>query len=96
MLHISCKRAAELICESLDKPLGWIDSLRLRVHVWMCGDCRAFMAQNEALLQLFEERFHRLPDEELERQANSLPPAVCERLKQKLLEAAQADRHPED
>ncbi|NCN70432.1 MAG: zf-HC2 domain-containing protein [Rhodoferax sp.] len=38
-LH-SCKRAAELISQSLDEPLDVVDSLRLRMHLSMCGNCR--------------------------------------------------------
>jgi len=36
----SCKRAAELLSQSLDEPLDVVDSLRLRMHLSMCGDCR--------------------------------------------------------
>lgn len=36
----SCQRVAELLSQRLDEPLGFIDDLRLRVHLSMCGDCR--------------------------------------------------------
>ncbi len=39
VLH-SCKRAAELLSQSLDEPLDMVDSLRLRMHLSMCGNCR--------------------------------------------------------
>lgn len=39
ILH-SCKRAAELLSQSLDEPLDVVDSLRLRMHLSMCGNCR--------------------------------------------------------
>lgn len=38
-LH-SCKKAAELLSQSLDEPLDMVDNLRLRVHLSMCGNCR--------------------------------------------------------
>jgi len=39
LMH-SCKRVAELLSQSLDEPLGWIDRMRLRMHLSMCGNCR--------------------------------------------------------
>ncbi len=39
LLH-SCKKAAELISQSIDEPLDVMDSLRLRMHLSMCGNCR--------------------------------------------------------
>ena len=38
LLH-SCRKAAELLSQRMDEPLGWLDSLRLRVHLSMCGNC---------------------------------------------------------
>lgn len=35
-----CRKAAELLSQSLDEPLGPIDRLRLRVHMSMCSNCR--------------------------------------------------------
>jgi len=39
LLH-SCKKAAELLSQSLDEPLDMVDKLRLRMHLSMCGNCR--------------------------------------------------------
>lgn len=36
----SCKRVAQLLSQSLDEPLGWVDRLRMRIHLSMCGNCR--------------------------------------------------------
>lgn len=36
----SCKRVAELLSQRLDEPLGLIDEMKLRLHLWMCGNCR--------------------------------------------------------
>lgn len=38
LLH-SCRKAAELLSQRIDEPLGWLDSLRLRMHLSMCGNC---------------------------------------------------------
>jgi len=44
LLH-SCRKAAELISQSLDEPLDMMDSLRLRVHLSMCGNCQNVQEQ---------------------------------------------------
>lgn len=38
-LH-SCRRAAQLLSQRLDEPLGAIDEMRLRLHLSLCGNCR--------------------------------------------------------
>jgi hypothetical protein len=35
----SCKQVAELLTRSLDEPLGFVERLRLRLHLHICGDC---------------------------------------------------------
>ena len=39
LMH-SCKRVAELLSQRLDEPLGWIDRVRMRIHLSMCDNCR--------------------------------------------------------
>lgn len=36
----SCKQVAELLSQRLDEPLGLFDTIRLRVHLSMCDNCR--------------------------------------------------------
>lgn len=36
----SCRRVAELLSLEQDEPLGWLDRLRLRMHLSMCDNCR--------------------------------------------------------
>lgn len=36
----SCRRAAQLLSQRLDEPLGAIDELKLRLHLSLCGNCR--------------------------------------------------------
>jgi hypothetical protein len=45
----SCSRAAELISQSLETPLGWRDRLALGVHLFLCGLCRRFHRQMEVV-----------------------------------------------
>jgi len=49
MLHrlthvISCKEASRLLSESEDRPLGWLERLRLRAHLALCDMCTRFAA----------------------------------------------------
>lgn len=48
----SCKRAAELLSQSLDEPLDVVDSLRLRMHLSMCGNCRNVQEQFNLIHQM--------------------------------------------
>jgi hypothetical protein len=45
----SCKQVAELLTRSLDEPLGFVERLRLRLHVHICGDCANVEQQLAAL-----------------------------------------------
>jgi hypothetical protein len=49
---ISCKRAAALISQSLETPLGTWHQLGLRVHLALCGMCGRFRRQSEVLQEL--------------------------------------------
>ena len=81
-MMISCKKAAELVCQALDCPLTWRERIALELHLFMCRSCKGFRKQNEALLELFEERFHdKAPD------PGRLPDHACERLKERLRSA---------
>ena len=45
----SCRRAAELITQSLDDPLRGHQRACLAVHMLLCGSCRRFRRQITAL-----------------------------------------------
>jgi predicted anti-sigma-YlaC factor YlaD len=51
LLH-SCKKAAELLSQSLDEPLDMVDKLRLRMHLSMCGNCRNVEEQLNLIHQM--------------------------------------------
>lgn len=38
-LSLSCAKAAELLSQALDEPLGLVDQLRLKYHLAICGNC---------------------------------------------------------
>jgi hypothetical protein len=87
-MMISCKKAADLTCASLDRPLSMMEKLQWRFHLLMCAACKAFQKQNEALLSLFEERFHNPDPAKRKVEMPKLSPDACERLKRRLREAS--------
>jgi predicted anti-sigma-YlaC factor YlaD len=52
---LTCKDASHLISQSQDRHLGFFERLGLRLHVWICINCRRFEHQigliRRALLQ---------------------------------------------
>ncbi len=61
LLH-SCRQVAELLSRGLDEPLGWLDRLRLRMHLSMCGNCRNVERQLDAMHAMTADLF--APDDE--------------------------------
>jgi hypothetical protein len=39
---LTCRHASRLISDALDRPLSWLERLRLRFHLLGCGPCRRF------------------------------------------------------
>ncbi|MEO6032069.1 MAG: zf-HC2 domain-containing protein [Burkholderiaceae bacterium] len=62
-LH-SCRRAAELLSQGLDEPLGLLDRLRLRMHLSMCNNCRRVDEQLDNLHALSADLFSDEPGRE--------------------------------
>ena len=66
----SCKYAALLLSRALETPLTWRERLSLRVHLAICGMCRRFRRQIDALQQAMKRSSaseERLSDEARER-----------------------------
>lgn len=51
LTRMTCRDAFRLASERLDSPLKPVDSLRLRMHLLVCGICRHLPAQFENLRQ---------------------------------------------
>jgi len=87
-MMISCKKAAELTCQSLDRPLSPWERFKLWFHLTMCKRCAAFRKQCEELEALFSKRFrNEIGDEEFKQAVNSLSDESCDRIRQRLREA---------
>jgi hypothetical protein len=48
-MKLTCKEAARLVSQGLDRRLAPWDWLRLRVHLLICDACTAFSRQMEFL-----------------------------------------------
>lgn len=83
-IMISCKKSAELICASIDRPLTLRETLLLRFHLFMCTPCSNFKKQNEKILLLFEKKFLKFDKEKLQESLPDLPDKACENLKEKI------------
>lgn len=49
---LSCKEASHLVSEGLDRDLKPGERLRLRLHLWMCVNCRRFERQTHYLRRI--------------------------------------------
>ena len=50
---LTCKKVSELVSQSLDRRLGWIERWRLAVHLKACEGCRNFQKQMSFLRTAF-------------------------------------------
>lgn len=44
-MMLSCKQAAQLASQSLDRRLGWFERVALRLHLAICDGCTNFSRQ---------------------------------------------------
>jgi len=49
---LTCKDASQLISEGQDRKLGLRERIGLRLHLWMCKNCRLFDKQLGQLRQV--------------------------------------------
>jgi hypothetical protein len=56
---LTCKGASQLISQNQDRSLSFFESWALRVHVWMCLNCRRFEHQIALMRRLLHQSAHR-------------------------------------
>ncbi|UTV99801.1 zf-HC2 domain-containing protein [Marinomonas rhizomae] len=49
---IKCKQATQMLSEKLDRPLSAKEKINLAMHTAICGPCRQFGKQMEAIREL--------------------------------------------
>ena len=52
---LSCRKAAELISISRERPLRFWEQIRLRVHLWMCAYCTQYYRQMLVMRRIFAQ-----------------------------------------
>lgn len=79
---LSCKETSRLVSEGLDRKLSLRERLAVRVHLWICNNCRGFEKQLHFLRYALRKGNNAacLPAEK------SLPPEGKERIRQALKE----------
>jgi hypothetical protein len=54
-LMCSCKKVAELLLLSQDKPLSFLQQAKLKMHLLRCGNCRNFDDQLHTIRKLVDD-----------------------------------------
>ncbi len=81
---LSCKKASELISQSVDRRLSWRESLALRAHLWICDACTQFnKSLHQMLLAVHRFRHQVEQDKQLQ---------LSEDAKQRIAEAIASNR----
>jgi hypothetical protein len=80
---LTCKDASHLISERLERPLGVRERWALRLHLWLCANCRRFERQMTLLRQALRLLSQRA---EAEVKDSDLSPEARERIRQAMAE----------
>lgn len=51
---LTCKQATHLVSQRLDSKLSRRERIALRIHVWMCRNCRRFERQLQFIRHAFQ------------------------------------------
>lgn len=73
---LTCKELTEWATDYLEEDLPWSQRLRVRMHLWMCRNCRRYLDQMRTVISLLG----RLPTE-------PAPPKLVEELLPRFREA---------
>lgn len=84
---LTCKDASHLISQRQERPLGFRERWGLRLHLWMCLNCRRFERQVALMRQALRTLAKRA-----EAQAADFTPEARERIR-KALAKRHANRH---
>lgn len=63
---LTCKDASHLVSHRQDRALSFRERLRLRFHLWMCGNCRRFERQIALMRRLLRQSDQRAEAEAAE------------------------------
>jgi hypothetical protein len=80
---LTCKDASHLVSHGQDRALSFRERWGLRVHLWMCGNCRRFERQIALMRRLLRLSNRR---DEAEAAEQALSAEARERISQALAE----------
>lgn len=80
---LTCKDASHLLSERQERPLGFRERWSLRMHLWLCLNCRRFERQMTLMRQALRLLGKRA---EVEADSTDLPPEARERIRKALAE----------
>lgn len=80
---LTCKDASRLISRGQELPLSSWDRLGLRLHLWMCANCRRFERQLAMLRHALRMLGRRAEEED---DGANFPPEARERIRKTLAE----------
>lgn len=84
---LTCKQASQLVSEQHDRNLSRRERIGLRIHLWMCRNCRRFERQ----LTFLRNTLHRGMQEGQLPLDKPLPPESKARIREHLHKHDQAD-----
>lgn len=92
MKMLTCKDASHLISENQERPLGLRERWSLKMHLWICVNCRRFEQQMTLLRQALRMMGKRA---EVDDDSTEFPPEARERIRKVLAERGNQARGPE-
>jgi predicted anti-sigma-YlaC factor YlaD len=54
---LTCKNTSRLISEGQERQLGLKERIKLRLHVWMCSNCRHFEQQIVTMQKIMRDEW---------------------------------------
>lgn len=54
-LKVNCREVTHLLLHAEDKPLPWLDRLRIRLHMRICATCPRFARQLGVMRDAFAQ-----------------------------------------
>lgn len=84
---LTCREASHLVSQNQDRPLSFNERLGLRIHLWMCVNCRRFERQIGLMRRLLRQSARSAENEDTETQLSAeararIRQAMAERQKQ--------------
>ncbi len=81
MKMMTCKEASQLISEGQERPMKLMERWGLRIHLWICDNCRRFERQVRFLRQALHQLGEKL---ETGSQGPNLPLEAKDRIRKEL------------